>query len=503
MSVYGASATKDRTGWFFGLTGPQSFAVLMTVFPIWLAMAWGRWLLLLGLVPACAVITVLICVPVRGHSALQWIGVMARLLLGQALGWSTFQSRAAAGDIDATDPALHRTDLPGVLQGIQIHDGPPMAGRSVRPALIQNCASRTWAATGRVVHPGIGMSSEEERHRMAAGLSDLLEAVSTATEVQLIAIQVRTVPDDGTERAVWVQAHRRPEPALSRQLHADLEDLTAGAAVRSEAFVTVVVAEDAMSRSVRRAGRGLTGRARALYNHLEEIESRLTGTIGCTEVVWLDTASLATAIRTGFEPGDAPLLAPSRGDSLPDGLSIAPPLAAVGPTLATTALRWYRHGNWTSVASTILLPRKGAMLGALARALVPSHPGERRALTVFFRPISHQAADRATGRAEMSAAMASELRRKVGRVERAKDRRAASRLTETDDKLDRGRALVKISSAICITVPDHWDIHDGGRRLDTSIRLSGFTPLPLDGAHDAAFAAATIPLGTGLPRLRK
>jgi hypothetical protein len=103
----------------------------------------------------------------------------------------------------------------------------------------------------------------------------------------------------------------------------------------------------------------------------------------------------------------------------------------------------------------------------------------------------------------MSAAMASELRRKVGRVERAKERRAASRLTETDDKLDRGRALVKISSAICITVPDHWDIHDGGRRLDTSIRLSGFTPLPLDGAHDAAFAAATIPLGTGLPRLRK
>jgi hypothetical protein len=142
-------------------------------------------------------------------------------------------------------------------------------------------------------------------------------------------------------------------------------------------------------------------------------------------------------------------------------------------------------------------------MGALARALVPSQPGERRALTVFFRPITHHAAERSTGRAEMSAAMAAEMRRKVGRVERAKDRRAASRLLETDDKLERGRALIKASSAISITIPGHWDAHDFARRLDTSIRLCGFTPLPLDGAHDAAFAAATIPLGTGLPRLRK
>ena len=42
---------------------------------------------------------------------------------------------------------------------------------------------------------------------------------------------------------------------------------------------------------------------------LSEVEARLTGSIGCTRVNWLDTSELAVAIRTGFEPGDLPALA--------------------------------------------------------------------------------------------------------------------------------------------------------------------------------------------------
>ena len=99
--------------------------------------------------------------------------------------------------------------------------------------------------------------------------------------------------------------------------------------------------------------------------------------------------------------------------------------------------------------------------------------------------------------------MAAEVRRKVGRGERAKDRRSVQQVHDTDEKLERGRSLVRLSSAIAITVPAGWNAQDFGRRLDASVRLCGFTPLPLDGAHDAAFAAATIPLGTGLPKKRR
>lgn len=501
MTVYGASATRDRQGWFFGLTGAQVFLVLAAAFPCWLAMSVGRWAALLALGPLWLLAVVLICVPVRGWSAAQWIGVSARHLVGHATGWTRFQSKAAAGQID--DPA--EADLPGVLAGIQIHDGPPMAGRIVRPAIIQNHATRTWAATARIVHPGIGMADDDDRGRMGAGLAELLEAASESSQIDVLAICVRTVPDDGTERAEWVRQHaHETEPELSARIHAQLDASINGAAMRTEAFVTVVVREDAIGKDARRAGRGMTGRARILYGILSEVESRLMGAIGCTQVAWLDSADLSIVIRTGFEPGDAAALADSViHHDYDNGIASGVAVAAAGPANATTAMRSYRHGEWESISTTIVLPRRGAVMGALARALVPSQMGERRALTVFFRPVGQAVADRTTGRAEMSATMAAEVRRKVGRAERARERRAVEQLHETDEKLERGRSLVRLSSALAITVPATWNAQDYGRRLDASVRLCGFTPLPLDGAHDTAFAAAAIPLGTGLPRKRR
>lgn len=507
MTVYGTSATRDRQGWFLGLTGPQLALVVLAALPSWLAMAVGAWPYLLALIPAWGVVTALVCVPIRGWSAFQWIGVLMRHWVGAAFGWSTFQSRAATGDLyigdGAEDPGeAGAADLPGVLSGIEIHDGPPLAGHTTRPAIIQNHATRTWAATARVVHPGIGLADDADRDLMGAGLAEMLEAATASGQIDLIALQVRTVPDDGTERAVWVAANSRVgEPPVSGQVHAELDAMTAGAAVRREAFVTVVVREDVIAKDARRAGRGLVGRARILYAVLAEVETRLTGAIGVSSVTWLDTQALAVAIRTGFEPGDAPALADAALHHASDpSIAAGVPVAAAGPTLAHTALRSYRHGEWESVSSTMLLPRKGARMGALARVLVPSRPGERRAMTIFFRPVSQQSADRATSRAEVSAVMGAEMRRKVGRVERAKDRTSLHQLHTRDEKLERGRSLVKVTSTASITVPAVWDAaQDYGRRLDASIRTCGFTPMPLDGAHDSGFIAATVPLGAGLP----
>lgn len=503
-TVYGTSAARDRQGWFFGLTGPQLFLVVGSAIPAWLAMAVGEWKTLFGLLPLWGVASALICIPVRGWSAAQWVGVLVRHLVARVLGWSRWQSRAAVGDVD--DPG--EADLPGVLAGVRIHDGPPIPGQLTRPALIQDQSARTWAATARITHPGVGMSDTLDRRLMGSGLAELVEAASAAGQISLIALQVRTVPDDGTRRAAWVRQHARvTEPEVSAEIHHQLDAAISGAAVRTEAFVTVVVREDTIARDARRAGRGVNGRARILHGLLAEVEARLVGVIGCTEVAWLGAADLATVIRTGFEPGDAAALADASLQGDRDGVATVVatgvPVAAAGPTTASTSLRSYRHGEWLSVSTSILLPRNGAVMGALARALVPSEMGERRAITVFYRPVGQRSADRSTGRAEMSAAMAAEMRHKVGRVERARDRRASDQVRETDEKLAAGRSLVRVSSVLSITVPASWGSQDYGRRLDAAVRLCGFTPLPLDGAHDAAFAAATIPLGIGVPRQRR
>jgi hypothetical protein len=165
-------------------------------------------------------------------------------------------------------------------------------------------------------------------------------------------------------------------------------------------------------------------------------------------------------------------------------------------------MRHYHHDAWCSITDTILLPDQGAILGALAPVFVPSTPGERRAVTVFFPAMSQVKADKLTGREEMSAIVGTELRRRSGRVERARQRRATARVTSMDEKLAKGRALVRPCAAATVTVPDTWPIAEYGRRLDASIRLAGFIPQRLDGAQDAGFAAGAIPLGVGVPRRR-
>jgi hypothetical protein len=486
---------KDRAGWFFGLTGLQLAVLLAAGVPVWLtvnASAWG-WLLLW--VPVWLLVALLVVVPVRGWSAAQWVGVLILHALGRSRGWTRWQSKVTTGAADD----LGESDLPGVLAGVQIHDGPPYAHTMTRVAVIQDHARRTWAATARIEHPGLGLTEPEARDRMGAGLAELCEAATRTELVDLVAVQVRTVPDDGAERADWVTTHRRPDaPALARQVNHLLTDQLMPASVRTEAFVTVVIGEDRIARTAKRAGGGVAGRARILYGALAEIEARLLGPIGCRRVTWLDTPALAVAVRTGFEPADrATLNAAALAARHHPGLATGVPVAAAGPTTAEVELRQYRHGDWATITDTILLPDQGALLGALAPVLVPSEAGERRSLTVFYAPVSRRAADRITGREEMSAVTGSELRARTGRLERAKERRAIGRVKATDEKLARGRSLVRAAAAVSVTAPRTWPTAEIGRRLDASVRLAGYVPQRLDGAQDAAFAAATIPLGIG------
>jgi hypothetical protein len=166
-------------------------------------------------------------------------------------------------------------------------------------------------------------------------------------------------------------------------------------------------------------------------------------------------------------------------------------------------MRHYNHDAWSSVTDTILLPERGAILGALAPVLAPATAGERRAVTIFFPAMGQRRADRLSQRAQMSAITGSELRAATGRLARARQRRAQARALGLGAKLATGRALVRPCAAATVTVPNTWAVSEFGRRLDASIRVAGFTPLRLDLAQDSGFAAAAIPLGVGLSRERR
>jgi hypothetical protein len=370
--------------------------------------------------------------------------------------------------------------------------------------VVQDLSARTWSAVARIGHPGIGLVEQPDRDRMAAGLAELREVAARTELVDLVALQVRTVPDDGAERAGWEAAHRRPRaPAVAVAVADLLGRVLTPAAVRTEAFVTVVVAEERIARRSREAGGGVDGRARVLYGAMGEVEARLRGAVGCTEVTWLGSPELAEVIRTGFAPGDrAGLVAAALNAERSSGVATGVPMAAAAATRAQTEMRHYLHDAWASVSCTVLLPDQGAILGALAPVFVPTRPGERRCVTVFFQPLPHARADRIVGREEMSATTGTELAQRLGFRTRARRRRDVARVSGQDVKLAAGRALIRQAAAAAVTVPASWPVSEYGRRLEADIRAAGFVPQRLDLAQDSGFAAACLPLGIGLPRRR-
>lgn len=503
MTVYG-DYSRDKIGWFFGVSGVQLAFLALASLPFFWAVKNTAWLsagLFLLIWAAVAAITI---VPVHGRSATGWLVATLSYSLGGLTGWTRFRSQAAAGAIED----LQRPDLPGRLQGIAVHDGAPWGGSQHRIALIQDHATRCWAVTAAVTHPGIGMAETDERHRLGAALSDLIDIAARTELIDELIFLVRTVPDDGAERALWVRSHRVIHaPQRARRTNDELAAWLTQASVRTEQFVTIVVSEANLAKQAKEAGGGIDGRARTLYLLMGEINDQLLGGMSMTAVNWLTSPELALACRSGFAPGDRAGIIEAlamRAEAVhrtgESSVNADVPWAQAGPSGADATIRHYSHDAWNSISATFKLPDRGAAMGALAPVLMPSEPGERRSYMVAYPIIRQAKADRQTGNAEWQADLAEGLRSKLGIKERAKQKIDKARARGFDAKLARGNSMTRPYAIATVTVPKTQRISDFGRRLDAAIRRAGFAPMRLDIAHDVAFAASTVPLGVSLSR---
>ena len=487
---------KDRQGYFFGLTGIQLGVLVAAGAPALWTLNQQQWGGLAAAIAGWALVAVLVVVPIWGRPATGWAIAAGAYTLGRVTGWSRFRSRSSTGTADD----LATPDLPGVLHDVAIHDGPPQGVALTRVAIIQHHASRTWAVTGAISHPGLALADPAERASQGQGLAVLLNTCARIELVSEIQFLIRSVPDDGAERDQWLSRHQhRNAPPLARLVNEQLSGMLSQAAVRTEAFVTVIVPEYRLAREAREFGRGIDGRARALALVMAEVEAGLCAGMRVTGVEWLTSPQLAAAVRTGFAPGDrAGIIEALAAAETDPGVNTEVPWAMAGPSGADLVVRHYSHDAWNSVAATIKLPAKGAVIGALAPVLAPTEPGERRSLVVGFPILAQSVADRQTQNAEWAADMGEQLRHKAGVKTRAKDQTMLARTRSLDAKLASGNALVRPYAVACVTVPKTCRIAEYGRRLDASIRRAGFAPLRLDLVQDAGFAAATIPLGISL-----
>jgi len=499
-SVY-AEYSKDRVGWIFGLTAPQAVSVILTGLPVLAAFQRKDWPMLGTMLAVWALACVLIVVPIHGRSATGWLLASLKFAVGSLAGWTSFRSKASKGAIDK----LSTPDLPGVLSQVAIHDGPPTGPYQRRIALVQHHASRTWAVTAQVVHGGITTADADERDRLARGLTEMLDAGSRTDLISEVLFMVRTVPEDGAARAEYLQAHRKPGGLdVVRQINDEMAATLTRAAVRSEQFVTLVVPENKLAKVAKETGGGIDGRGRALYLLMGEVEAHLRGSIEMADVRWLTSPELAAAVRTGFAPGDSASITAAVLEAEKDaGVNADVPWAMAGPSGADTAMRHYSHDAWNSISTTIRLPDKGAVMGALAPVLFPGEDGERRSLLVAFPVMDQDKAEKRANAAQWGADMSEGLKEKMGVRTDARGRRQIARTRSMDENLARGNAMIRPYAIATVTVPKTLRVAEYGRRLDSSIRRAGFASMRLDLVQDAAFCASSVPLGVSLTRSRE
>ena len=193
------------------------------------------------------------------------------------MGWTSWQSKAAAG---TADRSRTRRTCPGCWPG----SGPTTGRRSgptlSRPVIVQNTANAPgrWSRGSRT--PASGWPNPRPGPGWRAGLAELHEIAARTELIDLVAIQVRTVPDDGAERAAWEHANRRPAtPVVARQVNERLSRILTQAAVRHEAFVTVVVGEAAdRPGRARRPAAGSTAAPGCCTGRWARSRTRLRGT---------------------------------------------------------------------------------------------------------------------------------------------------------------------------------------------------------------------------------
>ena len=499
MSINGLYSgwRRERFGPFGGLSGRQAGALALSWLPPLAAVGRSHWGSALQLGTASVLVSILVVVPVKGRPAVKWLWDALLFAAGRALGWAEFRARAATGE--GSQARLDEPDLPGVAAVLKFHDGPPLA-LALSVCVIQDPRAGRWSATAAVSHPGLGNADAQMRELYAGQLGGMLAAAAATEEICRISVQIRTVPDDGAERAAWVADHRSPHaPAAVVEATDQLESLMLSTAVRHEVFVTVAVAESKIRRAAKEAGGGIDGRAQVLYRHLQEIEQRLRG-LGATNVSWLSTQELAAAIRTGYNPADAVCLQRARQEATRGRLTVlGPRLGAAGPSAALPpSPRAYTHDASTTVSYALLLPELATRVGSLARMLAVSRSGERRTLTLHYEPIPVGRAGRQVEHDLWASEISQDLRTKRGFRVGRKERRRAQETAAHEQQLAAGHTMVRVAGVAAVTVPSHWNVEDHAASLEAASRACGYGLLRLDLAQDVGFVAACIPIGVGL-----
>lgn len=503
MSTMHSGWNNERVSLLGNLGIPQISLLGFAALPALFAMQFHAWLLLGVSIPAWIIMFCMIAIPIKERPAYRWIADMAMHVIGRTSRASTWQAGVVGNPLSREK--AEQLDLPGVLQGFEIFDGPQHAASAMRRLCVMKDPDGAWVMTARVEHPGLSLTDPDAGDRWASALGDVLAAISRSTSLpHRLSIYVRTVPDDGAERAAWRRDHLPTNipPQVARDADA-VEESVLSQSIAHEVYVTIRFRDEEISGEARGSGGGLEGRINVMYRALPEITGLLTSA-GCESVEWLSKGDVAAAIRTGFNPAatnSVQIARAAQNQGLEAYTHVSP--AAAGPSAAPSpTARYYAHDGFRSAAYSLILPELGTRVGSLGPLLTPEQPGERRALALHYEPYDDKRATRATERQSSNAELASAIKAQRGFRDSAKHRKLRRQTATQEEVLAAGHTLTRVTGVAVVTVPDTMPLDTHMALLEASARRRKFELLRLDLAQPLGFIAGVLPVGVGMPKRR-
>lgn len=506
-SIHYSGWQEERVNFIFGLSAPRAVllavAALMVIMPITagrLADAAVFW-------PVAAVLATASFTRIGGRTADEWAVAACSFGIGRLLGHTKYAGGPYAPP-SYLDGRNDQTvlDLPGILAPTRLLSIPAAGGRDL--AVLWHEYDRTMTAVARVSSPGIGLADSARRDQRVSGWGQLLARMcvedSPITRIQ--ALQ-RIVPESGAALRGWHAAHQVPgAPELSTSVARELLD-TQALTTRRESYVAVTLDSRKARGQIRAAGGGQAGAATVLVQHLRSMAQAMGGADLVTQD-WLGTRDLAEVIRTAFDPASEAALAERRAGAEQaasagqkwDGAEPGVRPQDAGPVYAASHPGRYEHDG--AISTTWYVeewPHKAwpTILGPLL-----GDGTYRRSISIIYEPLPPRRAQREVMRERTARQVAMQMRRRTGAIIPEHEREASETALAQDSSRARGDKLVRFTGYLCTTVEDPDKHADACAALEADARQAGLEPRRVWLGQDAAFGAAALPLGLGLPAKR-
>ena len=498
----------ERVSFLFGLSGRRTatvaVAVLLAVQPLAgsdLRGAIVAW-------PAAAVLLVLACTRVAGRTLDEWMVALVSFQLLKRRGHNRFHSGAFAHQGADCPPGPAPMDLPGMLAPIRIMDAETGTGGTM--AVMHHPRERTYTAVARIRPAGIGLADAARREAQVAGWGRMLASlcVEGYPIVRVQALQ-RSEPDDGAALSRWHADHLAADaPAQAAAVTAELLATTVPTSVCRPSWLAFTMDERRAAPAIRAAGGGEAGACAVLVRHIRALATAVSDAE--LEVTgWLTSRELAEVIRTGFDPDSGPQLARRRateGAALlarqpHAGLAAGVDPGLAGPVQAEASWGSYRHDSGVSVSYLVYdWPRSEVYATALFPLL--GDGTTRRALSLYFQPLSPRDAERRVLTERTQRDVAIRMRQKTGQVVPEHERAALRRADIQDAERAAGHGLVRFTGYVSVTVTDTGELADALASLEADAAAARVEIRRMWGAQDVGFTLAAMPAGLGLPRRR-